>query len=362
LHSFLKISEVSLLTGPRKKKGGELVRQFYKTMENIELDRDEQSSKHAFSHWNVLYALLILFLFSLNFIFTGADRMGEIYFMPFLGMCAASLANAVPVGGGIVFVPALTFFNIAGTFNAVSFTTATQTFGNGVFGFGNWLKKDPSVFIYRSFPFTVLPCWICTLALMLPNDGTTNDERTVKWVFACFSFCTCIFVFAAWYFGGVDKMMFISDSPDEALLEENEQPTIEDELFNRKDEDDFPPIGSIVATIFFGSLGGALVANIGLGNALVTFLSLSIFWKAPAQRAIVTAIITGGWSSALPFVINIGRENVPYDLWLMVLPGVCIGAFLAPFLHGLFGKNNILLLFATLLLLSSSQMFYKLLE
>ena len=74
-------------------------------------------------------------------------------------------------------------------------------------------------------------------------------------------------------------MMFISDSPDEALLEEHEQPTIEDELFNRKDEDDFPPIGSIVATIFFGSLGGALVANIGLGNALVTFLSLSIFWK-----------------------------------------------------------------------------------
>lgn len=51
--------------------------------------------------------------------------MSAIY-MPFLGIFSATLANAVPVGGGIVFVPALAIMGSHIKLGA-SFTVATMT-------------------------------------------------------------------------------------------------------------------------------------------------------------------------------------------------------------------------------------------
>jgi TRAP-type uncharacterized transport system fused permease subunit len=44
------------------------------------------------------------------------------------------------------------------------------------------------------------------------------------------------------------------------------------------------------------------------------------------QRAIVTGIVTGGWVCIVPFLIHIYRNDVPYALWVLVLPGVFYGA------------------------------------
>ena len=52
----------------------------------------------------------------------------SLFYMPFLGLFAAVLANCVPIGGGIVYIPAL---SLLGTHVhlSVSFTVATMSVG-----------------------------------------------------------------------------------------------------------------------------------------------------------------------------------------------------------------------------------------
>eukprot|EP00957_Ditylum_brightwellii_P047427 3602714-Ditylum_brightwellii.AAC.1 len=90
------------------------------------------------------------------------------YAMPLLGICSASLANAVPVGGGIVFVPILSLFGVKLSLGT-AFAVSTMTFGNGVFGFLTWLRKDPSSIAWRVMPCAVLPAWVgATLGTLRP--------------------------------------------------------------------------------------------------------------------------------------------------------------------------------------------------
>jgi hypothetical protein len=95
-----------------------------------------------------------------------------------------------------------------------------------------------------------------------------------------------------------------------------------------------PPAGPRVSqrswnTIALVSLlaGGILVPNIAVGPALTTFLALQLVGYAP-KKAIVTGIITGGWVSLVPFAMHLFWLNdVPLQLWVMVLPGVYLGAW-----------------------------------
>ena len=76
------------------------------------------------------------------------------------------------------------------------------------------------------------------------------------------------------------------------------------------------------------------------------------------KRAMVTAIVTGGWTSIAPFLVHlIVLRDVPIAHWLAVLPGVAVGARLAPHVHAAVGLRNILMLFATFLVASAVLMF-----
>ena len=58
-----------------------------------------------------------------------------------------TIGNSFPVAGGVVFIPVLLLLGEP-IHNAVAFSVATETFGNGVFGVTNWLMKDPEAFLW----------------------------------------------------------------------------------------------------------------------------------------------------------------------------------------------------------------------
>jgi uncharacterized membrane protein YfcA len=96
----------------------------------------------------------------------------ELLTMPSMGIFAACLANCIPVGGGIIYIPALSLAGMNIKLGA-AFSVATMSIGNGVFGFLNWLRRDRSLFIWKGVLFALIPTWIGYLLgeLIVPDPG-----------------------------------------------------------------------------------------------------------------------------------------------------------------------------------------------
>lgn len=252
-------------------------------------------------------------------IFMDRDSFFRCIPMPFLGLFAAVLCNSVPLGGGIVYFPLLLLFGFQLKLG-VAFTVATMTFGNGVFGFLRWLNKDKSLILWETFPYTVIPSTVGSIIgmMLLPPVPVI----IVKWGFALFCCILSYFVYIAAQKGGVENMEF-SRIKEHAWLKLS--------------------VVSLLAGLF-------LVPNIGFGPALTTFIMLGMMGKYTTKQAVVTGIVTGGWVSLVPFLICLFyRQDVPFHLWIMVLPGVFLGARLAPVAHDYFGIEKILFGFSAFL-------------
>jgi uncharacterized membrane protein YfcA len=280
------------------------------------------------------------------------DSLLETWYMPLLGFLAAFLANSVPIGGGIVYIPALSLLGAQISLGC-SFTLATMTIGNGIFGFLWWLAKDSSVMVWESFPRTVLPSYAGSLLamLLLPQPAIA----IIKQCFACFCFVLGIIVLLAIYRGGLNKILpfqcvALTKLPSTSIIEAEARMLLVidgiEDVTGRKsvgldkaeamasifDSTTLPTLPSptaeqwhLVSSVSF--IGGVLlVPNIGIGPALVTYVMLSLLGYREDQ-AMVSGIVTGGWVCALPFAFHVLVWNdVPYHLWVMVLPGVFLGA------------------------------------
>ena len=285
------------------------------------------------SDWILRTALPLLWAVGLIAICDRESFMRNL-FMPVLGVFAALLANTVPIGGGIVYVPMLQLLGEKIQLS-VSFTVSVMTFGNGVFGFLHWLKNDPSMLVWESFPYTVLPSWLGSLCgiLLLPPLAT----YWVKVLFGVFSFGLAGYVFLL---ATAQAKLQARDHPVTTV---NGRPSPSVEKWY------------VVSTISF--LGGlVLVTNIGIGPALVTFFLLGGEYLGYSHKqAIVTGIITGGWVCVVPFLLHLlVLKDVPLTLWIMVLPGVWLGAKLAPGFFEWAGLTNVLYGFGVFLLASSA--------
>eukprot|EP01032_Pedospumella_encystans_P009448 gene9448-11117_t len=338
------------------------------------------------------------------------DREGlfNFWYMPFLGLFAAVLCNTVPIGGGVVYVPALSMLGVD-IHLGVSFSVAVMTIGNGGLGFLRWLHKDATLIRWESFRYTVLPSSIGTFIAMVffpPLDVTT-----VRTLFAYFCLLLACLVLAAVYRGGKIEQLISNDNIDSSATgccgsntneliyrdtpDEEESGLLDtekiypargnsgDNIVNSTEPSTQENIAEIVQLAdnipisfatpsqpvlssrhdshrvsvsdrhwyliaFVSFLAGAfLVPNIGIGPALTTFIALQLVGYN-AKAAIVTGIITGGWVSIVPFLLHwLWLNDVPFQLWIMVLPGVFYGAKFAPLVHDhvglpkLFYSNNI---------------------
>lgn len=204
--------------------------------------------------------------------------------------------------------------------------------GNGVFGFLHWLTVDPALIVWESFKYTVLPCSVGSAIgiLILPAISIF----IVKKLFGAFSLLLAVYVFlVAQRYGGEIH------TPQNSL-----------KVASSSDNQSKWHVVGVVSLLS----GIVLVTNIGIGPALITFVLLGENYMGYTQKqAIVTGIITGGWVSVLPAAIHFLRNDVPLNLWIMVLPGVYIGAHYAPAVYEKIGLQNVLLAFGVFLILSA---------
>lgn len=293
-------------------------------------------AEHADFILHVISPLVWMGLFVSNM---TAEIVLDTWYMPFLGFAAALLANSVPLGGGIVYIPALSLLGAQISLGS-SFTIATMPIGNGIFGFLRWLRKDPTTIIWESFPYTVLPSWIGTFLAI--SFFPSPNPFYIRFGFGIFCFVLGVIVTLAIYRGGLRYVFFSSekpsvesatvsaaaDAPPLILIDEkdveNEAAKELAEMFEISSPASNRDWSLVIAISFLG--GVFLVPHIGIGPALVTYVLLSLLGYSEEQ-ARVTGIITGGWVCILPFVLNaLVFDDVPSHLWLMVLPGVFFGA------------------------------------
>lgn len=405
----------------------------YSTMEEFLIDKfDLIINVFVPVTWCLLFVVLM-----------DRDAFISYLYIPFIGIFAAVLCNSVPIGGGVVYVPALSLLG-TNLHLGVSFSVATMSFGNGVFGFLRWLHKDPSLIIWESFIYTVLPSSTGSFIAIL--FFPPMELGTVRTVFASFCLFLAAIVLLAIYRGGqMDRVLdtaapvsFVSSTLPQDVNEDNEYTVTVEEQSPLKDEEsaaesscgevDYTaatPKGSpntshsttppnfsnrggqgethfvsatnwgILALVSFLA-GVLLVPNIGVGPALTTYLGLQLVGYAP-KRAIVTGIIAGGWVSVVPFLLHLlWLNDVPLQLWIMVIPGVYYGAKVrpmntcccntlntailinrfiypifincfpsfsckllqvAPYVHDVIGLSNVLTMFAVFLLATSALFF-----
>lgn len=299
----------------------------------------------------------------------------ETWYMPFLGVFAAFLANSVPLGGGIIYIPVLSLLGANIQLGAM-FTISIMPFGNGIFGFIRWLVKNPAVMLWEVFPYVVLSSWLGSFlaVFVLPPPETA----LIKFGFAVFCTVLGALVSLAVYKGGLRNVFGFKeltvetssavhtytvspvDGPDHAITEADDQDLIGvDDVLEPGAEDveslvETAPLldtdtsevetiktdGAIAATadslpashkavlVVVGFLGGLVfVPNIGIGPALFTYVTLALLGYAETA-SMVTGIITGGWVCALPLLwtLVLTPEKLPFKLWIMTIPGVFYGA------------------------------------
>jgi len=265
--------------------------------------------------------------------------------MPLMGLFAAFLANSVPIGGGIIYIPVLYLIDNNMKLG-VAFTVSTMTFGNGVLGFLRWYIKDRSLIIWDSFVYSVLSSSLGTIIAFLTSSEdsesasfTKRDESYARTVFALLCLKLSIVIALASYRGGLENVLSLQRGDG---IYSNMMKKTELTLRNK-----------IALSLISLAAGYYLVPYIGIGPALTTFITLQV-QGFDAKSAIVTGIITGGWVAIVPFLLHLFYyRDVPFKLWVMVLPGVYFGAKFSPYVHDYLGLNTILQAFALFLLLSS---------
>lgn len=279
-----------------------------------------------------------------------------------LGVFAACLANCVPVGGGIVYIPVFALLGKEMT-GGVVFTVATMSFGNGVFGLLNWLQRDREVLLLCELPYVVLPTWIgylVNLALV-----PTMPLPLVRLLFGLFSLLVGLFVLFAVRRGGVEKLFSPSLKQELGGMGMRDQgDLIEEEQGDEKGMGGASVLAvlprrtlHLLSVVSFTS-GFVLLSSIGIGPGLVTFVALAaLLGHAPGfkiQAALVTGVVAGGIVCWLPLLLHAFMwQDVPMHEWLMVLPGVYTGAFLAPLVSAAVGTINMYYVLSVVLFVSS---------
>jgi len=304
-------------------------------------------------------------------------------YAPLCGLIACSIpSGGAPVAGGIVFLPILTIMGIE-PHNAVAFTAATQMLGVGVFTPLGWLYRDPGVIMLKSFLLPMLPIALLGLLtglLVLPLQHA--DE--VLWAFTIF------IIILAYYTGrgliknelkgAASETASESDSDDD-LQQENQIELGEGKLQEEKDSITssrdikwtFKAFAIYAICIFFG---GMLTSWIGIGVEKITFLLLTAIHDVDVVAAGLSSITLVGWLSLVAFGFHamcappedgpgphwvcapiladnpdghVGG-NVPYELWLAVLPGTMLGSLIGPKINAFVGPRNIMIIFVIFLI------------
>ncbi|MGE0086207.1 MAG: sulfite exporter TauE/SafE family protein [Desulfococcaceae bacterium] len=268
-----------------------------------------------------IYSLVILVIVSvlwgIFFPFFRDDFFSKFFYMPFLGVIAATVANTTPAAAGIVYFPILTRLEIS-PIMTVQFTMLIQAYGMGL-GTLKWYFVNKRLFI-----FNVLP--VCLSGGLM---GVVLG--IVVWPISKPEVLTLIFNFIAFMF---TQVIFFS------ILYKRQYPAQNVELTAR----------NIAILLFFSFIGGLITGWIGFGIDTIFYFILTLVFRVNPAIAIVTSIAIMATMSLAGAVLHLFLYEVPLSLWYSAIPGVTLaGLFLAAFLAIKLGAKNVLLLFTLLL-------------
>lgn len=271
------------------------------------------------SNKRLLYAILfsVLALWLIAFPHFQKDFLEKFYYMPFLGVIAATVANTTPAAAGIVYFPVLTRLAITPA-TAVQFSLIIQAYGMGL-GTFKWYHVNKRLFIANVIPLCLFGgiIGIITSIVFVPIK---NPELLTL------TFNTVGFVFT--------QVIFFS------ILRKRHYPNLSIDL------------SAPNATVLFACslIGGLISGWIGFGIDTLFYFLLTFVFRINPAVAIVTSISLMAALSAVGTLLNVVFNAVPFSLWYSAVPGVTLaGLFLASYFAMKIGPKNILLLFAFLM-------------
>ena len=178
-----------------------------------------------------------------------------------------------------------------------------QAVGMGIFGTFNWIKRDRSA-ILSPVVFATVPIAAAATLLAL-FVFPVAEARPLQLTFSFFGIGLAAYIFIGLRAGldrGTRRFRF---SPF--------------------------MVGALAAV---GLLGGLSVGYIGVGVDALLFLVLTSLFRIDTHEATVTGIIAMGLTAMVPFGVHLlVTSSIPLDLWLMVLPGILLGARIGPWLN-----------------------------
>ena len=256
---------------------------------------------------------LWIFLFP----YFGDDFLNHFYFMPFLGVLAATVANTTPAAAGIVYFPILTRLQIE-PLAAVQFSLIIQAYGMGL-GTLKWFLVNRKLFLAEVLPVCLAGgiAGVTISTVFIPID---NPE-----------FLSLLFNFIAFIF---TQIIFFS------ILFRYKYPNTKIDLTS----------GNVTILSVFSFLGGLISGWIGFGIDTIFYFILTVVFRINPAISIVTSISLMAAVSLAGTILNIIFNEVPFSLWYSAIPGVTLaGLFIAAYLALKIGPKNVLMLFTIFL-------------
>lgn len=265
--------------------------------------------------WLALGGLVIAYLWTFASVPKDLATWPELWFVPFVGVVGAIIANSSGTGGGVVFIPVFNALDELGQWQfdplrVTAISMGIQAFGMSV-GALRWtdrLLHQPAVPTHSSeAPVRYGDyAWTCALvlAISLPIQLWTQaevaiDGRTVLLAYKGFSIVLGLaLIIATWT---VNR-----DAPERSRLTAL----------------DFAVLAGLSIP------GGFITAlfSVGIGELVAFYLFLRHF---PMVLAVGTACVISSVSMIAGTIVNQGAGIIAWDIVLLAAPGAMIGAFIA---------------------------------
>lgn len=230
------------------------------------------------------------------------DLSQKYFFMPILGVLAATVANTTPVAAGLVYFPILTYLKIS-PLEAVLYTMMIQSYGMGI-GAIRWFIEDRRLFLWKVLPICLLfgaaGAFSSIMIFPLDNPGVLKNA---------FNIISFILVSAIFY----------------SVIKKHRYPKTSVALTKK----------NIILLIISAYVGGVFTGWLGFGVDTVFYFLLTLVFRVQPAIAIVTsiALMTGMsiFGTGLHYILH--PDVLPWGIWYSALPGVTLGGiFLAAYL------------------------------
>ncbi len=288
--------------------------------------QDDKQNFAQFSDYKSLYSMkndkliryilvaVVFIAWIVMFPFFKEDFLEKFYYMPFLGVLGATVANTTPAAAGIIYFPILTRLHIA-PLTAAQFNMMAQAYGMSL-GTFRWFLLNRKLFLFNMLPICLISglTGLSISIFFLPID----DPALLTLVFNCIAF-------------GFTQIIFFS------IIFKRKYPNSSIKL-NFK---------SITLLMIFSFIGGMITGWIGFGIDTIFYFILTLIFRINPAIAIVTSISLMASMSLMGSIFYAMIGTMPLSLWHSAIPGITIGGlFVAAYVAVKIGPKNVLILFA----------------